>query len=202
MHITLKHISFIFVILFAFALIFYSPRYLVLRTPPVKSDVVILLLGSVNKQRAEEAYRLVSEGYARTLIVPTQKKIFNISDNGKLSHYIKRLSNQNWLTRKRQNKQNYRFHENTHLEIIAAKTMMDSLNFTSAILVSSPYHLRRVKIIADRVFIGKAYKLSFIPSYLQENDEVLWWVNKNDLTMVVSEYIKIAWFLIYEPFCK
>jgi hypothetical protein len=202
MRISLKHLAFIFLILFALALFFYSPRYLILRTPPVKSDVVVLLLGSINKERAEEAYRLISEGYAATLFVPAKKKTFNISDNGNLSHYIKRLSNQNWLTPKRENKQNYRFHENTHLEIIAAKSMMDSSNFTSAIFVSSPYHLRRIKIIADRVFRGKAHQLSFIPSNNSEKDETLWVLHKNDLTMVVSEYIKIVWFLLYEPFCK
>jgi len=202
MPISFKHLAFIFLILFALALFFYSPRYLILRTPPVKSNVVILLLGGVNKERAEEAYRLISEGYAGALFVPAQKKTFNISDNGNLSHYIKRLSNQNWLNPKRENIQNYRFHENTHLEIVAAKSMMDNLNFTSAIFVSSPYHLRRVKIIADRVFTGKAYKLSFVPSHPLEKNKTLWGINKNDLTMVVSEYIKIAWFLIYEPFCK
>jgi hypothetical protein len=202
MRISLKYIAFIFLILFALALFFYSPRYLILKTPPVKSDVVVLLLGSINKERAEEAYRLINEGYAGTLFVPAQKKNFNISDNGNLSHYLKKLSKQNWLNPKRENKPNYRFQENTHLEIIAAKSMMDSSNFTSAIFVSSPYHLRRIKIIADKVFTGKPYQLSFVPSYRLDEDERLWWVNKNAVAMVVSEYLKIAWFLLYEPFCK
>ena len=200
MRITRKHFAFIFLILFALVLFFYSPRYLILTTPPVKSDVVVLLLGSINKERAEEAHRLINEGYAGTLFVPAQKKNFNISDNANLSGYIKRLSKQNWLNPKREIKLNYQFQENTHLEIIAAKSMMDSANFTSAIFVSSPYHLRRIKIIADKVFTGKSYQLSFIPSYHVEKDEPLWWINRNAVAMVVSEYLKIAWFLIYEPF--
>jgi uncharacterized SAM-binding protein YcdF (DUF218 family) len=200
MRIRFKYIAFIFLILSALALFFYSPRYLILKTPPVKSDVVVLLLGSINKERAEEAFRLINEGYAGTLFVPAQKKNFTISDNGNLSHYIKRLSKQNWLTPKREIKLNYQFQENTHLEIIAAKSMMDTSNFTSAIFVSSPYHLRRIKIIADKVFTGKAYQLSFIPSYHVEKDEPLWWVSRNAVAMVVSEYLKITWFLIYEPF--
>lgn len=200
MRIRFKHSAFIFLVLFALALFFYSPRYLILTTPPVKSNVVILLLGSINKERAKEAYRLINEGYAGNLFVPAQKRNFNSSDNANLSTYIKRLSKQNWLNPKRENKQVFQFQENTHLEIIAAKSMMDSSNFTSAIFVSSPYHLRRIKIIADRVFTGKAYQLSFIPSYHLEKDEPLWWVSKNAVAMVVSEYLKIAWFLIYEPF--
>ena len=202
MRMSLKHLAFIFLILFALALFFYSPRYLILKNNPVKSDVVILLLGSINKERAEEAHRLITEGYAGTLFVPAQKKTFTISDNGSLSHYLKKLSNQNWLNPKREIKLNYQFQENTHLEIIAAKSMMDSANFTSAIFVSSPYHLRRIKIIANKVFIGKAYQLSFIPSYPLGKDEAFWVINKNTVAMVVSEYAKIAWFLLYEPFCK
>ena len=202
MRIRFKYIAFIFLILSALALFFYSPRYLILKTPPVKSDVVVLLLGSINKERAEEAHRLINEGYAGTLFVPAQKRNFNTSDNANLSGYIKRLSKQNWLNPKREIKLNYQFQENTHLEIIAAKSMMDSANFTSAIFVSSPYHLRRIKIIADKVFKGKAYQLSFIPSYHVKKDEPLWWVSKNAVAMVVSEYIKIAWFLLYAPFCK
>jgi len=200
--IRLKHIAYIFLILFALALFFYSPRYLIFKTLPAKSDAVILLLGSINKGRAEEAYRLINEGYAGNLFVPAQKKNFNISDNANLSGYIKKLSKQNWLNPKREIKLNHQFQENTHLEIIAAKSMMDSSNFTSAIFVSSPYHLRRVKIITDRVFIGKAYQLSFIPSYHLESDATLWGINKDNFKMVLSEYLKIAWFLIYEPFCK
>jgi len=202
MRIRLKHSAVIFVVLFALALFFYSPRYLIFKTVPVKSDVVILLLGSINKGRAEEAYRLINEGYAGTLFIPAQKKNFDTSDNATLSTYIKRLSKQNWLSPKREIKLNYQFQENTHLEMIAAKSMMDSANFTSAIFVSSPYHLRRIKIIADKVFTGKAYQLSFIPSYHVEKDEPLWWVSRNAVAMVVSEYLKIAWFLLYGPFCQ
>ena len=77
MRIRLKHFAFIFLVLFALALFFYSPRYLILKTPPVKSDVVVLLLGSINKERAEEAYRLINEGYAGNLFVPAQKKNFD-----------------------------------------------------------------------------------------------------------------------------
>ena len=186
MRIRFKHSAFIFLVLFALVLFFYSPRYLILRNTPVKSEVVVLLLGSINKERAEEAYRLINEGYAGTLFVPAQKRNFDTSDNANLSGYIKRLSKQNWLNPKREIKLNYQFQENTHLEIIAAKSMMDSANFTSAILVSSPYHLRRIKIIADKGFTGKTYQLSFIPSYHVEKDEPLWGVSRNSVAMVVS----------------
>ena len=82
------------------------------------------------------------------------------------------------------------------------KAMMDELGFKSANFVSSPYHMRRVKLIADRVFAGGNYNLSFVPSRYEETHKNLWWLNKYDLKWVLSEYSKIIWFLLYEPFCE
>jgi hypothetical protein len=171
-------------------------------THPVKSDAVILLLCPDYKAREEEAYRLIRDGYTNTLIIPAQKKIFNITIKGDGSLLQQSIGNKNSLTPKREGNQSHRFYENTHLELMAGKSMLDSLGFTSAIFVSSPYHLRRIKKIADRVFTGKSYGLSFASPRFQKKEKTLWGINKNDLKMIVSEYVKIVWLLIYQPFCK
>jgi len=45
---------------------------------------------------------------------------------------------------------------------------MESLGLTSGIFVSSPYHMRRIKVIAERVYRDAAgaptYRLYFVPS--------------------------------------
>jgi len=152
MHISVKHTFFFSFIIIIIVLFFYSPSYLIVEPHPVKSDAVILLLCPDYKVREEEAYRLISDGYTNTLIIPAQKKIFNITIKGNLSLLQQSLADKNSLTPKREGNQSHRFYENTHLELIASKAMMDSLDFTSAIFVSSPYHLRRIKIMAGRVF--------------------------------------------------
>ena len=90
--------------------------------------------------------------------------------------------------------------ENTHLEIIYARQMMEAQGFRSAIFVSSPCHMRRIKIIADRAFEGGSYELSYVPTTFEETCGPFWWTDKYCIKWVLGEYIKILWFLIYEPF--
>ena len=107
---------------------------------------------------------------------------------------------QKLLTKAEKRKHDYRFYEDTHLEILHAKAMMDKLGFKSANLVSSPYHMRRIKLITGRIFDGGDYNLSCVPTRYEKTEKNLWWFNKYDLKWVLGEYLKIAWFIIYEPF--
>ena len=75
--------------------------------------------------------------------------------------------------------------------------MMDKAGFKSAIFVSSPYHMRRISIIANKVFGKKDYRLIFVPSRYEQNTGALWFLNKRDLKFVSSEYSKIIWFMLY-----
>lgn len=134
---------------------------------------IIIIIVLDYKVREEEAYRLISDGYTNTLIIPAQKKIFNITIKGDESLLQQSIGNKNSLTPKREGNQSHRFYENTHLELIAGKSMLDSLGFTSAIFVSSPYHLRRIKKIADRVFTEKAYQLSFASPRFQKKKNLM-----------------------------
>ena len=42
--------------------------------------------------------------------------------------------------------------------------MMETAGYTSAIFVSSPYHMRRISIISSRIFPNEKYQLTFIGS--------------------------------------
>ncbi|EFK09732.1 conserved hypothetical protein [delta proteobacterium NaphS2] len=90
--------------------------------------------------------------------------------------------------------------EDTHSEVLRAKEMMDAYGLKSAIFVSSPYHMRRIKIIAAKVFGQKNYDLSFVPTPYEKTCGPLWWTDSYCLKWVMGEYVKIPWFLSYEPF--
>ncbi len=74
---------------------------------------------------------------------------------------------------------------------------MDGKGLTSAIFVSSPYHMRRIKLIANRVFIGTGYRMVFIPTRFEKRTEGLWFLHQSDIRKVASEYGKIVWFFLY-----
>ena len=84
--------------------------------------------------------------------------------------------------------------------MLNAKTLIDRLGLKSAIFVSSPYHMRRVKLIVSTVFKDGDYNLFFVPSRYEKTNGNFWYLYEYDLKNVTSEYLKIAWFLLYEPF--
>jgi len=108
--------------------------------PPIKSEAIVLLIGPNIETREKEAYRLISEGYSDYLIIPAYGKILRASDNGVLSLIKQNPFTQNSSTRKNKDKLSHRSYENTHLEILDAKRVMEDYSFTSAIFVSHSYN--------------------------------------------------------------
>ena len=71
-------------------------------------------------------------------------------------------------------------------EIIIAR------NFNSAIVVSSPYHMRRARMVFREVFEDRDISLQF-SSVEDSNFEVQgWWTRRRDLKRVIREYRKLV----------
>ena len=185
------------------AAIAYAPYYLVYAEKPEKSDSIVLLLGSKFTPRKEEAFKLIEDGYARYLIIPAYGKV---SDAGL-------FTGQQGEPRPRPDTAKARgsaahalgypkYFEDTHVEVLEAKKMIDKAGFKSIIFVSSPYHMRRISIIAKQVFGKKDYQLTFVPSRFEAYKGSLWFLNKRDFKFVTGEYSKIAWFMVYRFFPK
>ena len=178
---------------------FYAPHYLTYSDSPKISDTVILMVGPDYNARKKEAHHLIKDGYARYLIIPAHGRILK---DAKVGELLKLKP----LKKKRANRRppckHADLYENTHLEMLYAKRMMDVYGLKSAIFVSSPHHMRRIKIIGDRIFDRRPYVLSFIPTRYQKSLGTLWWTNRGGLNHIIGEYIKIGWFLLYEPFVE
>jgi len=177
-------------------LVFYAPHYLAYSDDAERCDAVILFLGPDYEARKKEAHRLIQEGFADYLMIPAHSKVLTPGKDEKLE-----ILKQKAVTAKRPSRCR-NLYEDTHLEALYAKDMMDRYKLTSAIFVSSPVHMRRIKIIADRVFDRKAYRLSFVPTRYEKPWGYLWWTDRDGSKQVISEYVKIAWFLIYVPFVE
>ena len=197
-----KYITCLLLVAALIGLIVYSPHYLTYSEPPVDSDAVILLRGQDYAARQKEARKLILEGYSSFLIVPAGWKILKVSENKGLTPFKKLIVNQNNPFREPQVKKEYQFYEDTHREILRAKAIMVNMGFKSATFVSSPYHMRRIKIIVGWVFKGEKYNFSFIPSRYEKTNSEFWIFHTFDLKWVLSEYLKIAWFFVYMPFTR
>jgi hypothetical protein len=193
-----RFILFAVIPVFIVGVIVYAPYYLARTDKPVKSDVIVLLIGSKFTPRKEEVFKLIEDGYARQLIIPAYGKV---SDAGLFSNQSAQMNpkpDPSLIRGRVVRLSNYpKYFEDTHVEILEAKKMMDKTGFKSAIFVSSPYHMRRISIIAGKVFGTKDYRLIFVPSRYEEHNGPLWFLKKRDLKFVTGEYSKIIWFTLY-----
>jgi uncharacterized SAM-binding protein YcdF (DUF218 family) len=178
-------------------LVIFAPRYLAYSDVPRKSDAIVLFIGPGNEERLNEARQLIRDGYANYLIIPLYGEVLKVSDNGALE----RISNQSDQLEKlkhiRNALYNRNYFEDTHVEALEAKRILDDLRLRSAILVSSPYHMRRIKLIAGSVFHNGTYSINIVPTRFQGSFTLADWLVDAHRKMMVTEFIKIGWFFIY-----
>jgi hypothetical protein len=180
--------------------ILYSPRFLLYSSEYKKANAIILLLGPDFKARQKEAYKLINEGMSDYLIIPAYHKVYRVYD----TETKKYLSPNLYLFKS--GPQNIdvppSFYEDTHLEIIDAQKVMSSYGLNSAILVSSPYHMRRIKLIVMKVFDTNKGDFYFVPTSYEKAPANYWELSFADCKKVRKEYGKILWFFLYLPWSK
>ncbi len=176
------------VLLLAGTAAYIAPRYLVYADKPVKSDAVILFVGSPSNSREKEAARLLFEGYGRFLIIPAYKEVISHENfHGSISVWFKSYPG---------------FYERTHVEMLYAERIMHALGLRTAIMVSSPYHMKRISMIAGRVFGEQSRFFSYVPTPYEYDPIQLRNMARKNWKFVMSEYVKICWFQLYAPFFK
>jgi uncharacterized SAM-binding protein YcdF (DUF218 family) len=190
-----KWILIYFVVLFLailFVALYYGPRYLTYADKPLRSDAVVLFLGPDNKARQEDANRLMSEGYARYLFIPAYGRITEAASLSSPTGTKK--ANPKLIIFGLKPRP---YFENTHVEVLEAKRMLEQYRLKSAIFVSSSDHMRRIKIIAERIFHEEPVRIVFVPIRVEPAHQGL---ILSDYRRMVKEYVKIIWFLMYSPF--
>ena len=192
-------IGFLFLILLA-GFILYSPRFLLYSSDYKKANAIILILGPDFKARQKEAYRLINEGMTDYLIIPAYHRAYRVyAYNAK-----KYLSPNVYSFKSTQKNINTTpgFYEDTHLEIMEARKMMSDYRLNSAIFVSSPYHMRRIKIIVNKIFDTNKGDFYFVPTNYEKAPANFWELSLADWKKVRREYGKILWFFIYFPWSR
>ena len=173
----------------------YVPHYLTYTDKPVKSDAIVLFVGPDYKTRQDGAEHLLAEGYARFLIIPAFETVTEVS-SASYRTGIKKANPRQVIIRLKTKA----YHENTHVEVIEAKRIMEQYGLKSAIFVSSPDHMCRIKIITEKVFDKSETRIAFVPTRAVPVYHGLLNQTLSDFESMGRECIKIAWFLIYSTF--
>ena len=178
----------------------FSPRFLLYSSKYKKADAIILLLGPDFKARQKEANKLINDGMADYLIIPAYHKAYRVYDTD-----TKKCLSPNLYPFKSSQKNIAAppsFYEDTHWEIIEAQKVMSSYGLNSAILVSSPYHMRRIKLIVMKVFYTNKGDFYFVPTSYEKAPANCWELSLADWKKVRNEYGKILWFFLYFPWSR
>jgi uncharacterized SAM-binding protein YcdF (DUF218 family) len=125
-------------------LIDHAIHYLNYSDKSIKSDAIVLFVGPDYKARQEEVELLFTKGYANYLLIPTYGKVQEVSPPVFQVRPQTIDTQMNIPDIKRE-----KYFENTHIEVLEAKRLMKRYGLSSAIFVSSPYHMRRIKIITE-----------------------------------------------------
>ncbi|TWJ16720.1 YdcF family protein [Geobacter argillaceus] len=182
------------------AFVWLAPGFLFTDDLPRKADAVVLFVGPGNESRLDEAKQLIREGYARYLLIPSYGEIYALNGQGALELISGTVPRKDLILKVRLAATYKKYYENTHIEALEAKRMLDDLGLRSALLVSSAYHMRRIGLIAGKVFDWRKYSISCNPARWQASFTAGDWLNRDRRKIIASEYVKIAWFLAYGVF--
>jgi len=76
-----------------------------------------------------------------------------------------------------------------------SREIMLQNNFSSAIVVSSPYHMRRVAWIFGKVFNDDSIKLFYSPVGDSWFKPEKWWIDERRMHVIMDEYAKFVYYL-------
>ncbi len=153
-------------------------EFLVINEEPVKSDVIIMLSGG-GIERLEKSVELYQQVYAPFLIISNGSE-----DNlAQAAQTMGVARNSLILENKAKSTRDNAFY---------SKELMVKYQFDSAIVISSNFHMRRVKSNFTQVFRGSGIRLTFTSASRTGYNPDQWWSTKTDRKTTVVEYIKLV----------
>ena len=192
-----KALTFLALVAILFIGIIFTPRFLLYSSGIEKMDVIVLLLGEDFNARKKQVNILTGGKLADYLIIPAYNKTYRFADGNLAQEFT---SSSDFSKKIEKDKLLSIIYENTHLEIIEAKIVISHYKFKSVVFVSSPYHMRRIKIIVSDVFKQTEGSFYFVPTRFEKAPANFWELSYRDWKNVCKEYLKIIWFLIYANF--
>ncbi|HAU32386.1 MAG: hypothetical protein XD78_1157 [Desulfotomaculum sp. 46_296] len=166
-----------------FMFFYYAGYFLVLDEKPKKSDVIIIL-GGDQGARIHKGVTLYKDGYAPYIIVSGEITQANLL----MASAVKSGVPKEIIILEQRA-------ESTYENALFSKEIMEQYGFKTAIVVSSNYHMRRVRMIFEKVF-DKA-NMTFTYCSVQEPNfsPSHWWLSEKSIQFTLTEYGKTLAFL-------
>lgn len=166
----------------------YIMNNLVVNEKPVVSDIIIVPEGGVTVERARTARQLLDQGYSRSGQVIVSPLVAN-----NMEYYEYYNFNEEEIINEVEATNTYENALNT-LEIV------DKLGYDSAIVTSSDYHMKRVKLLYDRVNEEEGYNfnLTYVAAFHENEGELVTWEDapSHIRSFAREEYWKYWWYAL------
>ncbi len=160
-------------------------RWLVLDQAPIRSDVIIVL-GGGPVHRVQTAAQLCQRGYAPKLLFTGGSPC---GDQESQAQTMARQAEPMGIARAAM------LLEDRSLSTLenAQRTLPVLLehNMTTALIVSSDYHMRRVAMLFNRVYRGHGIHLTYVAASDPAFSRPRWWSTAPSRRLTISEYAKL-----------
>lgn len=161
-------------------LLFCAGRFLPLSEAPRQADVIIVLSGGAG--RVEQGVKLYEEGYAPQLMLSNAKEGAGPAGDMRETALSLGIPESAILTEDAA--------ESTYQNAQLTLPIMKQHGFKSAIVVSSDFHMRRVKFIFEHVYKKSGIELTYIGADSGYNAKA-WWGDRYSRETTFNEYIKM-----------
>lgn len=199
----LKRAAVVLLILLALVLTFWRPAlkglgaFLVVDQEPVSSDVVVVSGGRID--RILYGYQLVEEGLAPRILVLVSThdcpKFWGVPCEESIERRLAEMG-----LGPSQVMTDTRAHS-TRTDALFSRQIMEREGLSSAVVISDPFHMRRVSLTWRKAFSSSDARLTFssVPWHMAELPAEEWWTTERGLMFVFTEYVKLAlyWFKGY-----
>lgn len=179
----------IFVFIFI-ALFFFAGKYLDITNKPIKSDLIVCLGGNYSKNnRIHKSISLYNKGYSK------EKLLLLTGQTDAYKKYVmKYYPETQYIVSPH--------YSSTGQEIQFLKQYMAEHHYKSVIIVSDPYHARRIKILTDLISVKNDEKFSyvFVSSGVSWWDRNKYYQTPRALQSALGEILKISYAYFYYGF--
>ena len=152
--------------------------FLIVQDELKKADVIVVLGGE--NSRVEEAAHLYKQGFAGYMIMTGKR----VAEGMKRSAVRSGVPAEDIIVEPEA--------ASTYQHPIYIKPIMEARGFKSAIVVSSPYHMRRSAMLFDRAFRKTGVELIYHSQQDGWFDPDRWWKEAVSRRAVKMEYAKLA----------
>jgi uncharacterized SAM-binding protein YcdF (DUF218 family) len=166
-------------------------NFLVVADPLQPADAIVPLAGGV--ERAQHAAGLFQQGYAGSFVVTDNSIALHSLAQPELS--ITGIATAAGVPAPR-------LHPiattvtSTYEEALAVRTLAEEQGWQSLIVVTSPAHTRRSRMIFHEVFADTGISIIIRPVMDKIDESEEWWQMKQKRKLVLNEYLKLGAFLV------